>query len=359
MSLLPNVAIVTVIDDDGNTLQQVLRSDIMSFEEGISTSGDFNINVSGSGNYIINVGGQELLRISPDNLITCNGDVFIDSNLIVQGTTTTLNVQDLAISDNIILLTSGTIGSPVLDSGLEVDRGIETNAQFLWDEVNNYWVAGTVGNLYKIITESNLNISLEDYLSISGGTLTGFLTLNADPTAPLHAVTKQYVDNQGAEDISITTTGNNFIEAGVSGTNLQDAISDVIDAIAEADSRRAVNYVFTTGQSGEVLPYAETKSNTYNVVSQLIFQGTSFLEEPSLAQVIISSQAGTTGTVRLYDATNAVEIATGTISSPIMQIVDMTVVGSWPTSQAILEIQSRTSQNNRWTRTATLSLRWN
>ncbi|HEY4389388.1 MAG TPA: tail fiber domain-containing protein, partial [Ktedonobacteraceae bacterium] len=32
------------------------------------------------------------------------------------------------------------------------------------------------------------------YLLLSGGTLTGFLTLNADPTALLHAATKQYVD---------------------------------------------------------------------------------------------------------------------------------------------------------------------
>jgi len=32
-------------------------------------------------------------------------------------------------------------------------------------------------------------------LPIGGGTLTGFLTLDADPTAALHAATKQYVDN--------------------------------------------------------------------------------------------------------------------------------------------------------------------
>lgn len=35
-----------------------------------------------------------------------------------------------------------------------------------------------------------------NYLPISGGTLTGPLTLNADPTADLHAATKQYVDTK-------------------------------------------------------------------------------------------------------------------------------------------------------------------
>jgi hypothetical protein len=35
-----------------------------------------------------------------------------------------------------------------------------------------------------------------DFLPLAGGTLTGFLTLNADPTAALHAATKAYVDAQ-------------------------------------------------------------------------------------------------------------------------------------------------------------------
>ena len=37
-----------------------------------------------------------------------------------------------------------------------------------------------------------------NFLPVEGGTLTGFLTLHADPTAALHASTKQYVDNKVA-----------------------------------------------------------------------------------------------------------------------------------------------------------------
>ena len=55
-------------------------------------------------------------------------------------------------------------------------------------------------------------------LPTTGGTMTGFLTLNADPTAILHAATKQYVDskavlvadggnfNSGASLVSTSTT---------------------------------------------------------------------------------------------------------------------------------------------------------
>jgi hypothetical protein len=39
-------------------------------------------------------------------------------------------------------------------------------------------------------------VNLAQYVLLVGGTMTGFLTLSADPTSSLHAVTKQYVDNQ-------------------------------------------------------------------------------------------------------------------------------------------------------------------
>lgn len=55
-----------------------------------------------------------------------------------------------------------------------------------------------------------------NYLPISGGTLTGSLTLNADPTADLHAATKQYVDTKVdaiyADVQALTTTvANQFV----------------------------------------------------------------------------------------------------------------------------------------------------
>lgn len=37
---------------------------------------------------------------------------------------------------------------------------------------------------------------IDKYLQLSGGTMTGFLTLNANPTQNLHAATKKYVDDQ-------------------------------------------------------------------------------------------------------------------------------------------------------------------
>ena len=46
--------------------------------------------------------------------------------------------------------------------------------------------------LYNGILDQNTD--LQGYLLLAGGEMTGFLTLNDDPTLPKHAVTKRYVD---------------------------------------------------------------------------------------------------------------------------------------------------------------------
>jgi hypothetical protein len=58
----------------------------------------------------------------------------------------------------------------------------------------------------------NLESDLANKVNKTGDTMTGFLTLNADPTQPLHLVTKQYVDSKSgsinvSQDLLINTTG--------------------------------------------------------------------------------------------------------------------------------------------------------
>lgn len=44
-------------------------------------------------------------------------------------------------------------------------------------------------------TSGNKLVGENTFLKLNGGTLTGFLTLHADPTEDMHATTKRYVDN--------------------------------------------------------------------------------------------------------------------------------------------------------------------
>ena len=69
------------------------------------------------------------------------GQVRISGNLLVEGTTTTLESEQLQVKDNIITVNQGETGSGITGvvgsvgkAGLEFDRGNLSNAQFFFDE---------------------------------------------------------------------------------------------------------------------------------------------------------------------------------------------------------------------------------
>lgn len=154
------------------------------------------------------------------------GNLSISGDLSVAGTSTELNTQELLIEDNLITLNSNVSGNPVLDAGIEVERGSELNSSVFWDESREEWRAGVLGSLERIILQSdlvnssgvlqsqinsndiditqlqstinttsgNLQSDIDSRVLRSGDTLSGFLTLHSDPTSSGHAATKQYVD---------------------------------------------------------------------------------------------------------------------------------------------------------------------
>jgi len=64
---------------------------------------------------------------------------LIVSNLIVSGTSTTVNTETINLADNIITLNSNETGAPSQDAGIEVERGTSTNAKLYWDEGDDDW----------------------------------------------------------------------------------------------------------------------------------------------------------------------------------------------------------------------------
>ena len=74
-------------------------------------------------------------------------------NLTVSGTLT--EVETLTIADNIIMLSKNQ-STPILDSGIEVERGNATNATLLWNETTDTWQCGLTNSKYDIITSNSL-----------------------------------------------------------------------------------------------------------------------------------------------------------------------------------------------------------
>ncbi len=60
--------------------------------------------------------------------------ITIQGNLIVTGTTTSVNSNEVNIGDAIIKLNADEVGTPSQNAGFEVQRGTSSNVSFIWDE---------------------------------------------------------------------------------------------------------------------------------------------------------------------------------------------------------------------------------
>ncbi len=81
---------------------------------------------------------------------TVTGDVRIQGNLTVNGTTTYVNTQTLLIADNILTLNAAInqASAPILNAGIEVDRGSSPNVYILWNETIDKWTITNDGTGY-------------------------------------------------------------------------------------------------------------------------------------------------------------------------------------------------------------------
>ncbi len=115
-------------------------------------------------------------------------DLTIDGNLVVTGTTASVESTNSTLKDNIIVLNQGETGAGVtlVNAGLEIDRGTEDNAQLVWDEVTDKWqlkVGTTVTGT--LATTSGAGAGSWTGLSDTPATFTAdkFIKVNAGGTA--------------------------------------------------------------------------------------------------------------------------------------------------------------------------------
>jgi len=87
---------------------------------------------------------------------TITGDVQITGNLVITGNVVYANTQTVLITDNIITLNAAIdqSGQPLYNAGIEVDRGAQPNAQFLWIETSGKWAANNGNNSIFIASDA-------------------------------------------------------------------------------------------------------------------------------------------------------------------------------------------------------------
>ena len=100
--------------------------------------------------------------------MTASGHVVVQGDLTVNGTTTTVNSNTVAIGDSIMTLNNDEAGTPSENAGFEIERGTSTNVSLLWNEGTDYWQINDGSTTSKIMTAGNFAASFTGILD--GGT---------------------------------------------------------------------------------------------------------------------------------------------------------------------------------------------
>jgi len=146
-----------------------------------------------------------------DSLITDNGDtVTVNGNLMVIGTTSTINSENLLVKDPIILLAGSQSGVPTYDAGLFINRGSSDTQAFIWDESEtefkfiNTTSGATVSGDVTIGTYSSVRTGV---LSVGTGNRANsrFLVSSSGGTVSLVVDEFGNVYNRGRGNISTNT----------------------------------------------------------------------------------------------------------------------------------------------------------
>jgi hypothetical protein len=111
------------------------------------------------------------------NVIVATHTMFVDGNLLVGGNTTQVTKTDLFVSDNLITINKGEVGTGVTlgRAGIEVDRGLAANVQLIYNEAIQKWQITNDGTTYYTIVSSSsttgLTAVVDDPAPLLGGNL--------------------------------------------------------------------------------------------------------------------------------------------------------------------------------------------
>ena len=134
---------------------------------------------------------------------TFSGNVIVSGNLTVNGTTTSVNSNEVNIGDNILVLNSDETGTPSANAGIEVERGSSTNVRFIWNENTDRWTFSNDGSTYyniPITGEYNPTIGTDSDITTSGATVIDDITLTDGVITAATTRTLTLADLGGADN---------------------------------------------------------------------------------------------------------------------------------------------------------------
>lgn len=175
----------------------------------------------GTGPKLKNSGGVFELRDNSDNAYTdlILNNITIKGNVTQEGSSFITEAETVEVSDNILLLNRGEVGSGVTKgiSGIQVDRGALTDYQFIFDESDDRFKVGVEGDLWPVMLRNNESDLSDKFFLSWDASLKRAVTTNIVPETGL--LFSGGVSNHPEHDITVAATGSGSIGFGALQAN--------------------------------------------------------------------------------------------------------------------------------------------
>lgn len=185
-----------------NITHHINRASIPTDSMSTQIDGDFTFNNSN----VTLTNGDMLL--TEGNLTLSKGNLTVEGDLTVRGNTTSISTKEMHVNDNIILLNSGATGTPVIDAGIEIERGALANVLLKWDETTDLWKISENGTTFHELLhpnkEINFNINTEDVFAIKPTGTTAHKKLSANSGVGFNKFEIKYNSTENSLDFVYT-----------------------------------------------------------------------------------------------------------------------------------------------------------
>ena len=225
--------------------------------------------------------------------IETSSNVTIGGDLTVNGTTTTVNTETINLADNIILLNSNLAGdvAPTESSGIEIERGNDTNKTLIWNETDDKWTVGSetfvAGTLEGELDWTYLQNVVDPVITV---TLTGDVTGTGTATmTDLGSATASFATTIEANSVALgTDTSGQYAETLAAGDGIATLTANATDGTAYT-----VTHGDTSPDIANVDLGAEEFVNeiTFDDFGHVLTVGSATVTAPSNAEITI--EAGT------------------------------------------------------------------
>jgi hypothetical protein len=223
------------------------------------------------------------------------------TGIIVETAADTFAKRTIASSGTTVAITNpgGVAGNINLDLATLTDGGTGTFLKITRDAYGR--VSGTTA-----VTSTDISGLVDTrYLQLSGGTLTNFLTLHADPSSAMHPATKQYVDayasGQRVRDaVRVATTASGTLATSFANGQSVDGVTLVTgDRILIKNQGDATNGVYIVQASGAPVRASDFDSGTGEVVGGATFWVNEGTTQGDTAWTLTNDGSVTVGTTTL------------------------------------------------------------